>query len=98
MTQALDRRRLLLALGLLAAPTAGLAEERKKGGGETFIQIQTLPATVIRTAGRRGVMPVESGVDVPDASLHERAMASTPRLRAAFAQMLQIYAAGLPPG
>src|SRR5690348_2060615 len=62
---AMNRRRLLLALALLAAPDGALAEERKKGGGETFIQIQTLTATVIRPDGRRGVMTVESGVDVP---------------------------------
>ena len=94
----MNRRRLFLCLALLAAPAIGLAEERKKGGGETFIQIQTLTATVIRPDGRRGVMTVEAGVDAPDAAVHERALASTPRLRAAYAQILQIYAAGLPAG
>lgn len=83
---------------LALAPAAAVAEERKKGGGETFIQIQTLTATVIRPDGRRGVMTVETGVDVPDAALHLRADQSTPRLRAAYAQVLMIYAAGLPPG
>ncbi len=96
------RRHLLAAIGLAAlcltqAPGAG-AEERKKGGGETFIQLQTLTATVIRADGRRGVMTVEAGVDVPDDALRERADQSTPRLRAAFAQVLQIYASGLPGG
>ncbi|HWA63282.1 MAG TPA: hypothetical protein VG939_18035 [Caulobacteraceae bacterium] len=95
----MHRRRILAALGLaVLAPSAALAAERKKGGGETFIQIQTLTATVIRTDGRRGVMTVEAGIDVPDGGLRARAEASTPRLRAAYAQVLQIYASGLPSG
>jgi len=97
----MDRRRLLLALGLLAAVSgAARAEERgerKKGGGATFIQIQTLTATIIRVDGRRGVMTVESGLDIPDTALRERAQLSLPRLRAAFAQVVQTYAAGLAP-
>lgn len=97
------RRRYLIlalgaALGIPAAAPAFAAEERKKGGGETFIQLQTLTATVIRSDGRRGVMTVEAGVDVPDDGLRERANESTPRLRAAYAQVLQIYATGLPGG
>ena len=98
------RRHLILAaLAVTASAWAALAapahgEERKKGGGETFIQLQTLTATVIRADGRRGVMTVDAGVDVPDDSLRERANQSTPRLRAAYAQVLQIYATGLPGG
>ena len=48
--------------------------------------------------GRRGVMTVECGVDVADAGLHARAAQSTPLLRAAFAEVVRTYAAGLPPG
>lgn len=51
-----------------------------------------------KPGGRRGVMTVECGVDVPDASLRARAEASLPRLRAAYVQAVQIYAAGLSPG
>ncbi|MBS0410538.1 MAG: hypothetical protein JSR86_11530 [Proteobacteria bacterium] len=93
-------RPLLAALALVAVSLAAPAhaEERKKGGGETFIQLQTLTATVIRVDGRRGVMTVDAGVDVPDDALRERANESTPRLRAAYAQVLQIYATGLPGG
>jgi hypothetical protein len=92
------RRQILARLGVLLLAFPAHAEERKKGGGETFIQLQTMTATVIREDGRRGVMTVEAGIDVPDAALHTRADQSTPRLRAAFAQVLQIYATGLPGG
>ena len=95
-------RRQILAL-IIAAAAAGPAlanggEEKKKGGGASFIQIPTLTATVIRADGRRGVLTVETGIDVPDNSLHGRAEQSQPRLRAAYNQILQTYAAGLSPG
>jgi hypothetical protein len=96
----MDRRRILFALGLILLPAGAVADEkgeRKKGGGASFIQIQTLTATIIRPDGRRGVMTVETGLDVADGGLRERAEASTPRLRAAFAQVVLNYAAGLPP-
>jgi len=95
----MNRRGLIVAAALLATPSLGrAAEERKKGGGETFIQLPTLSATVFRPDGRRGVMTVEVGIDVQDAGLRARANQSSPRLQAAFAEVLRVYAAGLPPG
>ena len=105
---AMNRRRLLAAaliapvLTPVLAPAVGNAsspkEEKKKGGGLSFIQIQTLIATIERPGGRRGVITVETGVDVPDAKLRERAEKSQPRLRAAFNGLLTTYVAGLPRG
>jgi len=43
-------------------------------------------------------MTVEVGVDIPDANLRSRVNLSEPRLRAAYVQMLQLYASGLSPG
>ncbi len=96
----MNRRGLFVAgLALAAAPAlAARAEERKKGGGETFIQLSTLTANVTRINGRRGVMTVEVGIDVPDAGLRARAQESTPLLHAAYGDALRTYAAGLPPG
>ena len=96
------RRRLIIALSLasfIAASSAGAAEDshHKKGGGETFIEIRTLTATIIRADGHRGVLTVEVGIDVPDSGLRARADASTPRLQAAYVQVVQTYAAGLTP-
>jgi len=89
---------LLLTLGLTLAPGAHAAEEKKKGGGITYVQMPTLTATVLRGDGRRGVMMVEVGIDIANAGLRNRAQVSEPLLRAAYVQMLQLYAAGLAPG
>ena len=95
-------RRLILGLALTAllAPAAVLAQgaEKKKGGGITYIQFQTLTATIIKTDGRRGVFTVDAGVDVPDAALRARVGLLLPRLRAAYVQVLQTYAYSLDPG
>lgn len=99
----MNRRAFLLALAF--APTVAVSgqaragePEKKKGGGPNYIQIQTLTGTVIRRDGRRGVLTVEAGVDVPDRKLHELAEASTPRLRAAYAQVVMTYGGQLGAG
>ncbi len=97
----MNRRGLVpLLLAFAALPALGRAAEaaKKKGGGASYIQLDTLMGTVTRLDGRRGVMTVEVGVDVADAGLHARAAQSTPLLRANFAEVVRIYAAGLPPG
>lgn len=92
-------RRFLIAAALAFAPALARAQDRrKKGGGPSFIQLDTLAATITRPDGRRGVMTVEVGIDVPDPSLHARAAESTPLLRAAYSEVVRTYAAGLPPG
>lgn len=97
------RRRALLAFAAAAALAPGLAAanekpEKKKGGGLSYIQIPVITATLLRPGGRRGILTVETGVDVPDAKLHDYADKSVPRLRAAYFQTLQIYAQGMSPG
>jgi len=96
------RRRLLLLAPLLAfaaAPAlAGGKAEKKKGGGESFIQLPTMTATAVRPDGRRGVLTVEAGVDAPDPAVRAAAERAVPRLRDAYARVLQTYAAALRPG
>ncbi len=99
------RRRLILAFAATAAfaARASRADEpkKKKGGGADFITFPTLTATILRGSGRRGVLTVEAGLDVPDAALRDRAEASQPRLLDAYDRFLQSYAAnagsGAPP-
>jgi hypothetical protein len=98
----MNRRRILsaacmvLAMPGLALANEGGKEDAKKGGGSTFVQVQTLTATVNRMGGKRGVLTVDLGLDIPDKALRERAVLSTPRLRAAYVQALTMYAASLP--
>jgi hypothetical protein len=90
----------LIAALALAAPVLAHAQgaEKKKGGGISYIQFPTLTATVFRADGRRGVLTVEAGVDVPDASLRAKVNLYEPRLRAAYVQLLQDYVDSLGPG
>ena len=96
----MDRRRLLALAAALVSPglmAAAPKKEEKKGGSGAYVEIHALAATVTRANGRRGVLTVEVGLDVPDAKLREKAELNLPRLRAAFVQTLQIYAAGMTP-
>jgi hypothetical protein len=86
------------AMGPLAARAAPQADEKKKGGGISYVQFRALTATVFRADGRRGVLTVEAGIDVPDAGLRARVNINQPRLRAAYVQFLETYAGGLPAG
>jgi hypothetical protein len=89
-----------LAVLLLTTDPAAAAEGAAKGVASTthYIAFPGLTATVFRSDRRRGVMAVDATLDVPDNALRTRVSALTPRLRAAYAQTLTTYAAGLPPG
>lgn len=97
----MDRRALLAAPLLLAAATPALAGGG--GGGSTastggYLRYPTITATTIRSDGRRGVMTVETGVDVADPALYLRAQQAQPRMRAVFAILVQREAESLLPG
>lgn len=98
---AMDRRRLLTFAAVLAAPALMAAapkkDEKKKTTVGTYVEIQTLTATVMRPSGRRGVLTVQTVLDVPDAKLRAKAETVVPRIRAAFVQTLQTYASGMTP-
>jgi len=96
----MDRRLFLTLVALAAAaPAAALAsEEKKKSGGGSYVQLQALLGTTLRSGSRRGVLSVDVGLDVPDAALRTRVEQSIPRLRAAYVQTVQSYAAGLGEG
>lgn len=77
---------------------------RKTGGGgggapqPSYLRLPTITANVRRVGGGRGVMTVETGLDTPDAALRTRAAQSQPRLRAAYAAVVQQAANALLPG
>ena len=93
----MDRRlALAAALSLVPAVASAAGGEKKKGGGVTFVQVKAVSATIIRRDGSRGVVTVECGVDIPNEALRKRANNLHPRLRDAYAGLLQAYAGGLP--
>jgi len=95
----MDRRALF---GLAAAALAAPARAASSGGSasaETYIPLPICTATIVHGDGRRGVLSIELGVDIPDAALRARAQQGAPRLRAAFNTAAQGFAAaGLRPG
>lgn len=97
---AMTRIALILAAVLLTASPAVASEAPAKAAAPTshYIAFPTLTATIFRTDRRRGVLAVDANLDVPDEKLRARAASLAPRLRAAYAQSLTVYAAGLPPG
>lgn len=90
-------RRALLGLAAVAAAAPAKASETA-GPVASYLRLQTLTASVGRPGGRRGVMTVEVGIDVPNAALRTRAEQSSPRLRAAYNTVVQRAAAALLPG
>lgn len=95
---AMDRRLFLSLAALVALPAGARAAgggEKKKSGGGSYVPVDTVLGSTIRSDGRRGVLSVDCGLDVPDNGLRARAERSVPRLRAAYAQTVRAYAAGL---
>lgn len=85
-----------VAAALPIAPHA--AEEKKTTGGSGYIPFAPLTGATHRAGGRRGVLSVNCGLQIEDAKLREFANLSLPRLRAAYVQVVQTYAAGMTPG
>ena len=98
----MDRRALL---GLAAVAAAAAPAKASSGGGEessssggAYMRLPVVTATLMLANGRRGVLSIETGVDVPDAALRARAQASGPRLRSAYNEAAQRFANGMRPG
>ena len=94
----MDRRH-LIALTLSGLVWAGRAHAspEKSGGKGGYLPLPTATATVLRRDGRRGVMTVETGLDIADGALMERARLSQPRLSAAYNEVVRIAAERLLP-
>ena len=102
----MQRRALLVGLcaALVAGPAA--ASGSSSGGGqqapatrqerltsaESFVPMPTLSAGVLQRASTRGTLVVDMGIDVPDATLRQRAQLNGPRLRDALRTALAVYA------
>jgi hypothetical protein len=100
----MDRRALLgLAAVVTPALVPAVAKASPPSGGGTaseasYFRLPIVTASILHASGRRGVLSIETGLDVPDAALRTRAEQSAPRLRAAFSTVAQRFANGLRPG
>ena len=74
---------------------AGGHEEKKKGGGTSFIQLQSINVFTMPGRGRHATMTLDIGLDVPDEKLRTRVLLYIPRLRDAYASQIQSYALSL---
>jgi flagellar basal body-associated protein FliL len=99
----MDRRTLfgLAAVAASASAAPAWASDTGGGGGDPYTRLPTLTANIGGAGPRRAIMTVEAGVDCPDAALRPRVARSLPRLRAAYASVLQRVAnetlSGSPP-
>jgi flagellar basal body-associated protein FliL len=92
-------RRALLGLAAVAVSAAPARASDPKGAPQaSYMRLPTITTNVRRPGGSRGVMTVEIGLDTPDAGLRTRVAQSTPRLRAAYATVVQQSASALLPG
>lgn len=98
----MDRRALLglaaVAVSAAAAPASAFSEGGGSAPQASFTRLPTVTGNVTGSNGRRAIMSVELGLDVPDAALRTRATQSAPRLRAAYAAVVQRVAATTLPG
>ena len=88
-----------VALAVAALPAQASGGEGRGGGApkDSFMPLGTVTATIIRPDGRRGVLTVETGIDVPEPELNKQALLQIPRLIAAHNDVVQRAAAGLRP-
>ena len=88
------------ALTALASPAeaSGGGEGAAKPSANSYVRFGTVTATVMRPNGQRGVMTVETGLDIPDEDLRTQATLDGPRLRAAFNTVVQAFAVEMLPG
>ena len=94
-------RRALMGLALLAVSARAAEAGPASGGGApaaSYINLNSVNGSVLRADGRRGILTVDVGVDVPDTDLRAQAAVAGPRLRAEMAQVVQSFAAALRPG
>ena len=89
---------MFLAAALLAAAPAVAGEKKDDKPKTSFVEVRPLSATLMRPGGRRGVLTVELGLDVPDPTLNLRAEQARPILRDAYVRVVQAYALSMTPG
>ena len=95
-------RRTLIGLALVAASAGSAAaapsSDDSAAPPNSYNNLNRITGFVPRASGRRGVLSVDVGIDVPDMELRATAAAAGPRLRSELSQAVQRFAAALRPG
>ena len=95
------RRLFLIALAAVAAAPVSAALAEGEGGGKKakppYLQLKSVAVSIVRANGRRGVLTVEVGLDVPDPKLRDSLELYLPILYSAYVSALQPYGLGLAP-
>jgi hypothetical protein len=79
--------------GAALASEAPAPAQRKTTQSESYVVIDPMYATIIEANKPRGLLMVELGLDVPDATLRERVSHALPALRDAYVRSLIAYGA-----
>ncbi|HVZ30204.1 MAG TPA: Tat pathway signal protein [Asticcacaulis sp.] len=82
------------ALPFLAVP-AHASEPKKKGGGEGFTQFPMLTVFTAGSGHRHGTLSVDMGLYTADPKMVDRIKLYMPRLKDAYINRLQAYAANM---
>ncbi len=82
----------LTALLVLGTPSAMAAEAEAPETSDQYIKITPLNISIIQESRIRGILQVEINLDVPNETLHERALMLYPRLQDAYMLALRFYA------
>lgn len=85
----------LIAGAGLIAPAASASEPKKKGGGESYTQFNTINVFTEASRRRHGTLSVDMGLYSDDAKLVEQIRLYQPRLQDAYVARLQAYAGSL---
>lgn len=98
----MDRRHFISVMtfacaALVAQQVRASPKGESSGGAGGQLRMALVTATVLRRNSRRGVLSVESTLDIPDGALLERAKLSQPRLNAGYNEAIQIQAGRLLP-
>lgn len=70
---------------------APASRQERLTSAESYVPVATLAAGVLRRHSTQGVIVVDMGLDVPDATLRRRALLNAPRVRDALRTALATY-------
>ena len=79
--------------GTAQAMEAPAPAQRKTTQSESFVALDPMYATILEGSRPRGLLMIELGLDVPDATMRARVSHALPTLRDAYVRSLMAYGA-----